>query len=203
MGFVRIRRYSAKDCMKRKVIDIGEVVEYWRDKPNSFGTFIDVNEPTCWSCGQFWEGRYDAVGSTYLSCWRKAPLQICHVIPKSLGGNEHPNNLVLMCKECHDLAPNTSFPEILYRWMSQQCYLKRLIVKLELALSDFDITIDEIRQLINILQTPEFKEWAKKHSGLHWPQSGYSGLGNKMTLSTYVGLIKYYSSRVQLQKEVP
>ncbi|WP_182037412.1 HNH endonuclease [Vibrio diabolicus] len=181
--------------MKREVIDIGEVVEYWRDKPNSFGALIDINEPTCWSCGQPWEGRHDVLRGSYLRGWRKAPLQICHVIPKSLGGDEHPSNLVLMCKECHDLAPNTSFPEIMYKWMAKQSYFKRLMAKLELALSDFEIKDDEFQKLTDISQTPEFKNWARKHCGLHWPQSGYSGLGTKMTLSTYVGLMKHYSSR--------
>ncbi len=69
------------------------------------------------------------------------------------------------------------------------------MAKLELALSDFDITDDEFQKLTDISLTPEFKNWARKHCGLHWPQSGYSGLGTKMTLSTYVGLMKHYSSR--------
>ncbi|WP_420646044.1 HNH endonuclease [Vibrio parahaemolyticus] len=106
--------------MKREVIDIGEVVEYWRDKPNSFGALIDINEPTCWSCGQPWEGRHDVLRGSYLRGWRKAPLQICHVIPKSLGGDEHPSNLVLMCKECHDLAPILHFQKsCINGWLSK------------------------------------------------------------------------------------
>ena len=100
--------------MTRKKVNASEVVAYWVNKKNSFRKFIDLNEPTCWACGQGWEGRYDIITADFSKAWSKSPLQVCHVIPKSMGGNEKPSNLVLMCKECHDLAPNTTIPEIMY-----------------------------------------------------------------------------------------
>ncbi len=179
--------------MNRKLIDIIEVVDYWASEENSFSMYIDVNEPTCWACGQGWEGRHDVIRGSYKRGWRKAPLQICHIVPKSLGGEDHPKNLVLMCKECHDLAPNTTIPEIMFQWMAKQSYLKRLMAKVELTLSEFDISHSEFEELTKLSSNSAFKEWSLKHSGIHWPQSGYSGLGTKMTVSTYVGLLKHYS----------
>lgn len=93
---------------ERESIEISRIIDFWIDKSNVFKGFIDLNEPTCWACGQGWDGRYDIVGGDYLKAWAKCPLQICHIIPHSLGGTEEPSNLVLMCKECHDLAPKAN-----------------------------------------------------------------------------------------------
>lgn len=34
-------------------------------------------------------------------CNEKNDLQIHHLKPKNLGGNDHPNNLMTLCKSCH------------------------------------------------------------------------------------------------------
>ena len=98
-----------------------KVFEYWKERILEKGFFIDWGEPSCWACGEFWNGRYD-INGTYasykkiLNAWEKAPLQRCHIVPVSLGGNQDESNLFLMCKQCHDLAPNTSFTEIFFQW---------------------------------------------------------------------------------------
>lgn len=90
------------------------------------------------------------------------------------------------------MAPNTTIPEIMFQWMEKQSYLKRLIVKIELTLSEFDISHSDFEELTKLSNNSAFKEWFVRHSGIHWPQSGYSGIGNRLTMSTYVGLLKHY-----------
>ncbi|WP_158652502.1 HNH endonuclease [Vibrio campbellii] len=181
---------------ERESIELSRIIDFWIDKSNVFKGFIDLNEPTCWACGQGWDGRYDIVGGDYLKAWAKCPLQICHIIPHSLGGTEEPSNLVLMCKECHDLAPNTTIKEVMFKWMASQSWFFRFNAKLTQAFNDFDVPIEDYEKLICLSQNPDFKLWVKDKIGMHWPQSGYSGLGHKFTVSTYVGLLKYYSEHV-------
>jgi 5-methylcytosine-specific restriction endonuclease McrA len=182
--------------VKFESIDVITVLEYWLNKDKPFGIIIETNAPTCWGCGQTWNGAYDVVTGDHKKAWNKAPLQVCHVIPKSLGGSNDPSNLVLMCKECHDLAPNTVIPEIMFTWMSRQSHLKRYLAKIKIALKDFDISEAEFEQLTLLSKKSEFNNWASGKAGQHWPQSGFSGFGHKMTFSTYVGLLKWYSDNV-------
>jgi len=56
-------------------------------------------------------------------CWRcayKAALDRCHIIPESLGGEDIPENLVLLCKRCHREAPNVNDPEAMWIWIQSQ-----------------------------------------------------------------------------------
>ena len=61
-----------------------------------------------------------------------------------------------------------------------------------MAINDFDLGFERPEDLLSVMNSSEFKTWALRNSGLHWPQSGYSGLGHKVTISTLVGLLKYY-----------
>ena len=179
--------------MKYEKIDVINVVNYWLNNEKPFNASIDLNEPMCWGCNQIWNGTYDRIRGDYRKAWNRAPLQVCHVVPKSLGGTNEPSNLVLMCKECHDLAPNTVIPEIMFTWMSKQSSFKRYLSKIKTAMEDFGILEEEFEHLISLSKDAEFLEWVADKAGQHWPQSGYSGLGQKMTFSTYVGLLKWYS----------
>ena len=174
-----------------------KVFEYWKERILEKGFFIDWGEPSCWACGEFWNGRYD-INGTYasykkiLNAWEKAPLQRCHIVPVSLGGNQDESNLFLMCKQCHDLAPNTSFTEIFFQWAQNQNYIKRLNQQILQCREDFDLPEELLFELLKTSATKKFEEFLHRYAGLHWPQSGYSGLGKRLTLSTFVGLLLYY-----------
>jgi hypothetical protein len=180
-----------------------EICKYWEDKIFDLDFFIDWNEPSCWSCGEFWNGRYDCKGKNLsrnkiLKNWEKAPLQRCHIIPRSLGGLNEPSNLFLMCKECHDIAPNTSFPDIFFQWARKQNFLERHAYRIQQSLTAFSIHEELYPKLDAISKTREFKDFAHKHSGLHRSQSGYSGVGRQLTDSTMIGLLFYYYENIYL-----
>lgn len=175
----------------------GQVFEYWKERIFEKGFFIDWGEPSCWACGESWNGRYDiknpnASHEKILNAWEKAPLQRCHIVPASLGGTDDESNLFLMCKQCHDLAPNTSFPEIFFQWARNQSNIKRFNQEMQECLEIFNISKELCSELIDISKTEKYKAWSDIHGGIHRPQSGYSGTGKKLTVSTFMGLLLYY-----------
>lgn len=53
-------------------------------------------------------------------CWRcgdKTKTQKCHIVPRSLGGEDHASNYVALCADCHDEAPNVADPAAMWLWI--------------------------------------------------------------------------------------
>ena len=88
---------------KRKNIKttIAQAVDYWSRRVDECGLSVDWAEAhtRCWRCG----------------CERD--LERCHIIPDSLGGEDVPQNIVLLCKRCHADGPNVTDPEIMWDWI--------------------------------------------------------------------------------------
>jgi len=104
-----------------------------------------------------------------------------------------------MCKECRDLAPNTSIPEIFFQWARKQNFAERYVYQIQQCMKDFGIPEELYVTLNEISQTEEFKEFLSKHAGLHRSQSGYSDLGRRLTASTWYGLLFYYYNNLYLK----
>src|SRR3972149_252426 len=113
-----------------------EIINFWKDKIDEYGILIDCGEPSCWACGFHYDAKYDIRNSNaswqdISECWKKMPLQRCHIVPKSLGGSNEPINLFLMCSECHDLAPDTAIKEIFFEWVKKQSWWNREYERLD------------------------------------------------------------------------
>jgi hypothetical protein len=121
-----------------------------------------------------------------IMCWRcgcERTTQKCHIIPKSLGGSDKPENIVALCAMCHDEAPNVADPNAMWKWIENttkygglyDTYWTFMAIK-SLALQK-GLTIDEIASKIN------FHKLIKQNEkiGLHFGQN--SG-GSQVTLST-------------------
>ena len=88
-----------------------DIIEYWMDSPNyangdEVGMAIDQADldedgGRCWRCGT------------------TKNVQRCHIIPHSQGGGDEPSNLLLLCRDCHNDAPNVSnaTAEDFFNWM--------------------------------------------------------------------------------------
>ena len=88
----------AKNTTTTKIVDI---VSYWEKikYEGDLGVdWADAHE-RCWRCG----------------C--EARLQKCHITPHSIGGEDKPSNLVLMCCRCHKEAPNSNDEEMIWDWI--------------------------------------------------------------------------------------
>ena len=76
-----------------KLIDINNywLSRFWR---------LEIDYPTCFICG------------------KASRLERCHLIPRSLGGSNELDNLVLLCNEHHRQAPNLALDkEVMLKWI--------------------------------------------------------------------------------------
>ena len=83
--------------MAKKNILIG-INNYWLDE----FYFLEEDYPICFICG------------------KESHLEICHLTPKSLGGSNNVDNLVLLCKRCHSKAPNLKNKEIMIKYIHKR-----------------------------------------------------------------------------------
>lgn len=174
-----------------------QIFEHWRKRLCSMGFLIDWGEPSCWACGFHYQDKYDIKNSNVgwnkiLKCWEKIPLQRCHIVSRSLGGTNDASNLFLMCRQCHDLAPNTDIPEIFFKWAKAQNWWKRENLKIQDAFDSFGINEKECGIINEIIASKEFKLWIRDKFGLHRPQSNYAPISSRLTPSTMIGLAAHY-----------
>lgn len=174
-----------------------EIFSYWSEKFGTAGIWIDWGEPSCWACGFHYGSKYDikssdATWQQILDGWERMPLQRCHIVPRSLGGSDEAANLFLMCRECHDLAPNTAIPEIFFQWVRAQSYERRESAKIDEALRSFGQDQDRLAEIAGAMQSPDFNSWTEGKLGLHRPQSNYPAVSNRLTPATMIGLAIYF-----------
>lgn len=185
---------------KRSTLDLpskAEIFEYWKERLHKQVLFIDWGEPSCWVCGFHYGAKYDikrcdASWEVIRRCWERIPLQRCHIVPRSLEGKDSVGNLFLMCRECHDLAPNTNIPEIFFEWARSQHWLKREQLKINQALESFAVAKRDYRKFLRTMTSPAFREWVQDRIGIHWPQSSYAPTSSRLTPATLVGLVAYF-----------
>lgn len=79
-------------------------------------------------CVAYWSRTVDEVdiGSdwdeAHFRCWRcgtDGRIQKCHIIAKQLGGSDHCSNIVPLCAECHDEAPDVVDNSEIWRWIRE------------------------------------------------------------------------------------
>lgn len=134
---------------ERKFIQHSKIFGYWKDKSisksgrvyktdkagkNAIDVVVDWHEPECWACRKFIDGIYDL--KTYdkmtdAQIWGsgvvRSYLERCHIVPHALGGSDtDPSNYFLLCKKCHEEAPDTADRKNFLRWV----YKKRSNVHL-------------------------------------------------------------------------
>jgi hypothetical protein len=190
---VGVKRLNFKDTLPTKA----EIFDFWKSRLHQHGIFIDWGEPGCWACGFHYKVKYDikhpeVCMANILQLWNRIPLQRCHIVPRALGGTDNPNNLFLMCRECHDLAPNTTIPEIFYEWAKSQSWCRREASKIRDALASFDTHPDFENDISSLFCSEEFQEWLKDKCSSHRPQSNYAPISSRLTPSTFIGLAVYY-----------
>ena len=175
----------------------GEIFKYWKNRLEKLGFFVDWGEPGCWACGFHYNSKYDlrdsrARWAKVVAKWEKIPLQRCHIVPRSLGGSNKASNLFLMCRECHDLSPNTASREVFFDWARTQCFWHREMAKMKAAMDSFEIEEAHLDELSDLMRSKKFRSWAAKRIGRHWPQSGYAPGSSRISYSTMIGLALDY-----------
>lgn len=102
-----------------------QIANYWEDKVDECLLNFDWSEATevCWNCGTLTHSA-----------------QKCHIIPHMLGGEDIPSNYVLLCNECHDLAPDVIDSDAMWNWIKSNRTVFGLYgtYKIEKALMEFE-----------------------------------------------------------------
>uniref|UniRef100_UPI0009E74950 HNH endonuclease n=1 Tax=Nonomuraea pusilla TaxID=46177 RepID=UPI0009E74950 len=95
-----------------------EIASYWycRALPGSenYVPLIDLGEPECFACGWC---RVEHVTSKKALEKRWKGLERAHVVPRSLGGADTVDNIILLCERCHEESPDTADAHRLWRWV--------------------------------------------------------------------------------------
>ncbi|MCW2994324.1 MAG: hypothetical protein JWQ18_1819 [Conexibacter sp.] len=99
------------------------IAQYWLDTDEGLAR-LPRNEaanwdlPACFACGFSGTDDDDAVAEWKL--WNRAVLERCHLVPAALGGSDEPSNLVLLCRRCHQDAPNVADPTYMLDWIARR-----------------------------------------------------------------------------------
>jgi len=168
-----------------------KIFEHWMDWLDKKG--LDWGEPSCWACGRHWEDEYDIKDpkvsrEKIISNWNRVPLQRCHIIAKQLGGSDDVSNLFLMCKQCHDKAPNTLSRESFFQWVEQQDHSRDLFETYLKEIKNFGLD-DKIDELTLLIKSPEIMKEIYKKIGIHMNQTGY---GPEITVSSIMAALAEY-----------
>ena len=146
----------------------------------------DFGEPTCFACGESYNGKFDAHDySTEEECeqaWNRSDLERCHIIPNSLGGTHTPDNLVLLCGTCHTESPDLLNPAIFWRWFQHREHfnirkgraVETLFASYGLDVDTFFSSVDDIQQFVNLCYESVSAEEVSTH-GLSLPPSTILG----------------------------
>lgn len=174
-----------------------EIVRFWINRLYCLRIFINWYKPKCWACGFNYGGRYDVPfpknsREDIYRAWERLPLQRCHIVARGLNGAQSSGNLFLMCRECHDSAPNTTIPQIFFDWARSQNTERRENAKLREAFRSFRIPEDMYETILRVCLSPEFVEWSAGKSGIHRPQSNYATVSARLTPATTIGLAQHY-----------
>lgn len=81
-----------------------KITKYWQGKHYDGDLMFswESAEECCWNCGQ--QNKYT---------------ERAHIVAHSLGGSNNPENFVLLCKSCHNEAPDTSEPNDIWDWIKK------------------------------------------------------------------------------------
>lgn len=119
----------------------------------------------CWSCG------------VEVSSLNR--LQKCHIHPHSLGGSNDVSNYFLMCGSCHEQSPDTSIPEIFFRWVSnKESYLEQLMLDITSETKDLLPSINNDNAVGELLVS-KYKE------------SKITSHGGSISRSSSLGMVRY------------
>lgn len=87
---------------------------------------VDMGEPNCWGCDRQlgcdigeWEG-YRGTWESMLDNYNRLPVERAHIIPVARGGSDAPNNLLLLCRGCHQDSPDTTNPHYMFGWLNNR-----------------------------------------------------------------------------------
>lgn len=189
-----IPHYSIFEYWKDKVIlengDVKTVDDVWNKL--SLDKYIrvvyDWGEPCCWACDKTIMSTYEeneedlnivGFGKIWNDRCVKSHLQRCHIVPRTLGGADSPENLFLLCNDCHEKSPDTINKKSFFRWVFDQrkthffgTYKPHIVlekVREILSRRGMDELLTDVAKCLTDVEkaSESFGEYMRKHSETH------------------------------------
>ncbi len=161
-------------------ISNGTILDYWQPWLEENHEFLITDIPECWGCRRTWSGPWNKEEATtwqeLKNMWNACKSLVrCHIVPDSLGGDNSPDNLFLMCRACHDEAPDTSFRDVFFKWFEYKqknnCWVQQkneMKMWMKVYLPDsWRGTEEQWRQVSDIMTSDEFGKWYVGHVTSH------------------------------------
>ncbi len=201
------------------------IASYWKDKhicpdgsvalshnTNTIAVIPDFGEPCCWGCGKPIIGGYEKARNNfddidYCKLWNdrkvKSRLNRCHIIPGQLSGQDSPENLFLMCLDCHATSPDTPRSKSFLRWVydhRREYVMGSLRPDLMLAAVSAELTrrgVGTFEDVLRVLHTKQpdvkfkdIKDYLMDSMGSH---------GSAVVMSTRVNVLADYFQKKLLE----
>jgi hypothetical protein len=91
------------------------ILKYWIEHADELGLeIVDFSNPNCFACGAIPAA---TMKTKNLEWTEKIRLQRAHIVPKSLGGSNDRENLLLLCDLCHKECPDINDRDLVLRWV--------------------------------------------------------------------------------------
>lgn len=160
-----------------------KILAYWFDIKHEsvvgWESFDNIAECSlghafCWACG--------------VKKSKIASLDKCHILPYALGGSNEPSNFFLMCGDCHDLSPDSAFPDIFFRWVRhREAYTNKYLQDILDVMQPYMSQLND--QQLNSVSNDLLDTVASsfEYVGSH---------GGKISRSTVLGLLDHSLSQV-------
>jgi len=132
----------------RRTPTIEAIVKYWREQGAQIRVRWDEAADHCWRCGKrlIWGTRE---GHTEDDAWRHR----AHIVPRCLGGSDDASNVIILCRQCHVLAPDVADPGFMWEWLEtpgvsdpQMALMREAYVEYETLFGRFPVP-EEFRDL--------------------------------------------------------
>ena len=178
----------------------------------------DCDAVRCMACGAMVKSgikETDDWSRLWNSSHVKSRLARCHIIPQSLGGADTPDNLVVLCKACHESSPDTTNPQTFWRWFydtrrthvfglrSPSSLIKDINEelarrKLPSVLEIFQRIVDEGQNLFcEEYFLAFFRDYASKHTSLHFGK----GVKHSSMIACFVDWLVEYCETYNIKIE--
>lgn len=175
---MKVTKYAIYDYWKDKAITNSFEVRHIQDcTPEDKAEAITDLPDTifCWACCI---PPYQTYSTKSLKAlWNQDHLlQRAHILAKSKGGEDKPENLFLLCPDCHTEAPDTTNPQNFFAWVyykrTEDMWPQVLMRELERAAKIKGVDMKDIIQRCHSLgmefhTISRFREQISKNCALH------------------------------------
>lgn len=158
---------------------INQIADYWIENNDIDECILNFDwseaHTHCWNCGD----------DKYRKSKKIARLERAHIIPHALGGGDTPSDYVLLCKSCHEEAPNINNKDDMWDWIKSN-YMPFAMYN----------TYKLRKALVMFKQKEGYSFFSKKTLNENWEielQKCFKSIGthvNVFNVSTYYYLLK-------------